>query len=325
MTNPDVVSSNLKSARDCAGFASRTHRVAAFTLIELLVVIAIIAILAAMLLPVLTLAKIRAQGITCMNHFNQLQKCCVMYTGDNRELYPPNPDQSFTAGSGYNWVAGNVSGWMPSTAVGGNSQAGDSIYLSDQNYDLLAQYMGSQIGLFKCPADPRVCINSAGQTVPVVRSISANQGVGTVDVTWLQSGTHRGPPNAPVPGPWLTGGHSENYSQYATFGKSTDFRNCSPSDIWIYVDDDPWTINDAAMAVIAATPAFVDYPGVLHRNATGFSFADGHSEIHKWKSSVLVHTGDPGLTPVLRSGLAYSDWYWWAWHATRSKLTGDVP
>ena len=83
---------------------------------------------------------------------------------------------------------------------------------------------------------------------------------------------------------WSTGSHNEAYSQYVTFGKSTDFRICSPSDIWIYADDDPWTINDAAMAVSAGVPAFVDYPSPMHRGACGFSFADGHAEIHKWEN-----------------------------------------
>ncbi len=301
-----------------------------FTMMDLLVVIATTGILVVLVLPTLGFSKAKSQAEYCLSNFNQMQQACSMYQRDYADLYPPNPDQVSPI-EGYNWVTDDQSGWMPPGTQGRNpQQALTMTYLTNSNWSVMAPYVAQNPGIFKCPADPRRGILNSN-VVPCVRSTSMNQGVGTVDSYWLQGfSSHQGRPNVPVSGPWLTGNRQEYpYSQYATFGKASDFKNCRPSEIWVFVDDDPWTINDASMAVIAATPDTVDYCSTMHQNGCGFSFADGHVEIHKWKSNIWIHqTTGPSRAAfqvAAISGLGHQDWYWWAWHATRSFTTGSVP
>src|ERR1017187_10372092 len=146
----------------------RTFRPRGFTLIELLTVIATIAILAALLLPVLSKAKIKAQRTTCLSNLRQLGFAWVMYKDDNSgfltESYPVN-----RSGDGVNpdvWVQGDMT--KP-------DQAG--------NPDLIRQgklYPYNQsVPLYHCPTDQGVSIG--GQVVPTVRSYSMNCFMGARD------------------------------------------------------------------------------------------------------------------------------------------------
>jgi prepilin-type processing-associated H-X9-DG protein len=87
-----------------------------------------------------------------------------------------------------------------------------------------------------------------------------------------------------------------------------------PSDIWVFVDEHPDSINDGwlitttvANSQFQAPADWEDHPSSLHGGACGFSFADGHATIHKWQSGATVvpvtkmsHNGDypVGSNPV---------------------------
>jgi hypothetical protein len=298
----------------------------AFTIVELLVIVAVLAIVVCLFATARAASRPNFQGAVCLNNMKQLMAAFMMYTHENSDFFPPNPDTASPL-PGANWVPGNVAGWMPNMTAGGSVDAGNPDLLKDASRSLLMPYISTNISLFRCPFDPRVCpysgsdTNLIGQTIPVIRSVAINQGVGTKGPAFASGSAA----NSPVDGPWLDGnhGHTAN-TPYATFGKWSDFRLARPSDIWVGADEDPWSIDDAAFAVIAATPDFVSYPSALNNNGTSLCFADGHAETHKWKSPIFIVNRAPVRTTA-QPGLQTQDWFWWASHATRSRITGSVP
>jgi len=241
-----------------------------FTLIELLVVIAIIGILAALLLPALNRTKQKAYGIYCMNNHRSLALAWRMYAEDNNDR--------LVYASEYPWDA---STYAQSWVTGTLDMNPDNRSNWDPNQDItrspLWQYCGNNLSIWRCPADrSKVMVNGAPK--PRVRSMSMNIYLGG----W--GGTY--------------GGWGQEITRCRLYFKFSDINDPPPSQMFVLLDMREDSIDMGNLCVNMSgwqsdpqQYRFWDLPGMYHAGACGFSFADGHSEIKKWR--------DPRTTPPL--------------------------
>ena len=258
-----------------------------FTLIELLVVIAIIAILASMLLPALSAAKLRAQVLQSLANIKQVQTGWQMYAGDNNDAMVPNA--AATVGSSANSWCG----------TGGEDWHTQGANTNRANYtgSIIGPYMGNQLGVYRCPGD-----NIPSDNGQRIRSYSMNGQMGVWDPAERA--------NCLI---WNAG--------YQVFLKVSDLKQLAPVDAFIFCDETMYSLNDGWLQIDCVNAQWPDVPAAYLGGRNEFSFADGHSEVRKWKTSALKSCpykyNVVGTDwPALPGGKQNADWIWFTSHAT---------
>ena len=276
--------------------AKRFGRRRGFTLLEMLAVIAIVGILASIILPALSKAKSRAEGISCLSNTRQLLAAWQVYAVDHNDLLPYNLGGTGANGvspvhTNLNWV-NNVLDWSL------NPDNTNTATLTEAS---LGTYVSRAANIYRCPSDHVLSSaqSMAGWTARV-RSYSMNAMIGNAGAATM-------------------GGTNVNNPGYVQFFKLTSIPQ--PTEIFVFLDEHPDSINDGYFLNRDYYPEWHDLPASYHNGAAAFSFADGHGVLHRWvvASTKKPARPDAALLPIDLRDQSRADFEWVVEHMSVEK------
>jgi prepilin-type processing-associated H-X9-DG protein len=148
------------------------------------------------------------------------------------------------------------------------------------------KYVGN-LGVYKCPADRKTTLDPFGKrgNIRTIRSMSMNCFMNPINK-------------------WGVG---------RAYRKMADLVDPSPVNCWVTIDESPTSINDGWFVVEPGLGEWVDTPAAYHNGAGGLAFADGHSEIKKWRDPGVLK----GQTPRFPGDRVSGDLQWMQDRTTR--------
>ncbi|MGB2810122.1 MAG: prepilin-type N-terminal cleavage/methylation domain-containing protein [Sedimentisphaerales bacterium] len=229
-----------------------------FTLIELLVVIAIIALLMALLMPALERAREQGQRIVCLNNLHQLTLAWLLYADDNE-------DKLVNGATGFSDIGPPDISWGDHRKELAWVDTRSSIWdetLKGIKDGALWPYTGN-VKLYRCPT------GLAGEALTYSIMFSMNSVCHNWDGVYNDEGTH--------------------------LKSMSEIIHPSPANRLVFIDEGHMTSDAFAVYYASEEERWWDDAPIRHGDGVTVSFADGHTEHHKWKGRWTVFAGLAGF------------------------------
>jgi len=190
----------------------------------------------------------------------EVQLAWHIYADDNSDFIPGNNWQSEAGTGGFargnsNWLTG----WLD-PRLANNPDNTNALLFLDPRWSSLGSYV-AMARVYCCPAS-RLEPKEGPAYYPLARTLS-------------MSG-------------WM-GYNSTAFSPgFQVFRKTTDLARLSGSDAMVFIEERDDSIDDGYFALGMATPQLANFPAGFHNGSGAVTFADGHAQIHRWRSAEVL-------------------------------------